>query len=153
MTSPEGCVALRPREANRNPQIIGIEIARSALASAPFEPHVNTPDAPLLMAPGETIRIRPVFGLEDMQSYQRLESTLDDSTLVVSEKREELVVSWVSTFGRFENDRTNRLETKSIDNVFEAPNAGEGPQTGNIWMVVRDQRGGTGWRHISVRVM
>ena len=68
--------------------------------------------------------------------------------------REEIIVSWFATAGTLESIRTATQLTKTLDNVYTAPALTDGPlpPAVSIWMVARDQRGGTSWRHQEVRI-
>jgi len=147
--APAGCLPLAPRTPNRNPAIAAVEVARSALAGAPFEPLAG----PLALAPGQTVRLRPVLAPDTAERYQVLESSLQDNTLMVVERTEEPIVSWFATAGEFGDEQTAPQLSKTLDNTFTAPAAP--PPTGgraSIYIVVRDQRGGTGWSKVEVTV-
>jgi hypothetical protein len=144
--APPGCLAVRPRAPNQNPAIAGFEAARGERADTPF----TTVDGPLLMAPGEKLRVRPVLAAGAEEAFQVIESSLQSNELVVSERTEELVTSWFSTAGEFAQAQTARQLTKTLDSTFTAPAA---PPAGGrfvIHVVVRDQRGGVGWSRIDV---
>lgn len=143
---PDRCLPLAPRTANRNPEITAMEIARGVLADSAFEPVRG----PLAVAPGESIRVRPILPEGTAERYQAIESTLEGSRLVVAEKIEEPVVSWFTAAGRFDDELTAPQITKTLDTVYTAPKDAEpGAQTA-IWAVVRDGRGGVGWSRIDI---
>lgn len=142
-----GCVPLGPRTANHNPEIAALEIARSQHVDAPFTPHS---DGPLTLAPGEVIRLRPVLGPGAAERYQAVESTLQTSDLVVSDRTEEAVVSWFATAGKFGAAHTTPLLTKTLDNTFTAPTTPPAHGRISVFLVVRDQRGGVGWTSLDV---
>jgi hypothetical protein len=143
-----GCLPLRPRTANRNPEIVGFEIARGD--DVTFVPGVS----PLLLTSKEKVRLRPLLGAEAEEPYQTIESTLQGNQLVVVDHREELVVSWFTTAGTFEDEQTALQLNRSLDNSFTAPEVipgGAGKVT-VLFLVVRDQRGGVGWARIDAQV-
>jgi hypothetical protein len=77
---------------------------------------------------------------------------LDAQTHAVVQAREQMRVSWFATGGAFDDDRTGRAATDATpytDNGWTAPAA-----TGdvNLWVVLRDDRGGVGWQSFVVRV-
>jgi hypothetical protein len=77
---------------------------------------------------------------------------LDPVTHEVISAREQMRVSWFASGGAFDNDRTGRDATDSTPNTsngWVAP-AAAGPV--NIWVVLRDDRGGVGWRSYAVTV-
>jgi hypothetical protein len=68
----------------------------------------------------------------------------DARALVV--RREEMRVSWFSSAGLFDRDRTGRGEedvARSSENDWTAPDA---PGSVRLWVVLRDSRGGVAWR-------
>ncbi len=148
-----GCVPLLPRTANRNPVITGVEIARSDRPDAPFAPLATDPQSVLTLGPGEVVRLRPVLGPGAEERFQIVESTLHQSDLVVVERKEEVVISWFSTAGKFGAPRTTPQLTKTLDNTFTAPAAA--PEAGrlSVFVVARDQRGGVDWTTVEVEVV
>lgn len=144
------CLPLRARTANKNPAIDGVGIARGKLAGLPFEPLTDV----LVMKPGETVRINPVLSPEAYETYQSVQSALQDSRLVVEEQKERPTVSWFTTAGEFGSTITAAETTKTLDNTYTAAELGPGagPMEASVWMVVRDLRGGVGWRHLRVLV-
>jgi hypothetical protein len=146
-----GCLPLAPRTANRNPEIAGVEVARSRLADALFAPL----EGPLVLGPHETVRLRPVVGADAAERYQAIEATFQGDQLVVVDHQEELVVSWFATAGTFADAQTTPQRTKTLDNAFTTPDAPPAATGGklSVFMVVRDQRGGTGWARVEVLMM
>jgi hypothetical protein len=70
---------------------------------------------------------------------------LDPQTHAVAQAREQIRVSWFATAGVFDDDRTGREPTDPTtytDNGWTAPAT---PGRVNVWLVVRDDRGGVGW--------
>lgn len=146
-----GCLPLRPRVPNRNPAIAGLAVARGKAADLPFEPVTE----PLIVRVGETVRLRPTLSAEAFESYQQVQSALQDSSLRVEEQKERPVISWFSTTGSFANDLTAFEATKTFDNTFTAPEllpAAPGGEA-SLWLVARDLRGGVGWRHVKVKIV
>jgi hypothetical protein len=147
---PPDCLPLGPRTANRNPEIAGVEVARGGLADAPFEPLAE----PLVLGPHQTVRLRPVVNADAAERYQAIEASFQGERLGVVERQEELVVSWFATAGTFGEAQTAPQRTKTLDNAFTTPDAP--PATGGklaVFLVVRDQRGGTGWAQVQVLVV
>jgi hypothetical protein len=69
----------------------------------------------------------------------------DLSTQTIVDRREAIAVAWFATGGAFDYDRTGRVSTDlatTSDNGWQAP-----LQAGlvHLWVIVRDDRGGTGW--------
>jgi hypothetical protein len=74
----------------------------------------------------------------------------DSHTLV--DRREAIRISWFATAGTFDVDRTDRAAddmTPSSTNTWTAPN-GRGDV--RLWVVLRDDRGGSGWQSYRVTV-
>jgi hypothetical protein len=71
----------------------------------------------------------------------------------LSDRRESIRVSWFATAGRFEHERTGRAESDAdlttTDNPWTAPD--EAAEV-SLWAVIRDDRGGVGWRSYRLRV-
>jgi hypothetical protein len=144
-----GCLPLAPRTANHNPEIASVEVARSKLADAAFAP---LPQGPLIVAPGEVIRLRPVLAPGAEERYQMVESTLQGNNLVVVDHTEETVASWFATGGEFGAEQTTAQRTRTLDNSFTAPTIPPPDGRISLYLVVRDQRGGVGWTSLEVVV-
>jgi hypothetical protein len=144
-----GCLPLAPRTANHNPEIAGLEVARSKLADAPFAP---LPAGPLTVAPGEVIRLRPVLAPGAEERYQTVESTLQGNDLVVVDHTEEAVISWFATAGKFGAEQTTAQLTRTLDNSFTVPATPPPDGRISVYLVVRDQRGGVGWSTLELAV-
>jgi hypothetical protein len=77
---------------------------------------------------------------------------LDPATGTLVDRREAIAVAWFATAGAFDFDRTGRSNDDvalTSDNTWHAP-----PQPGpvTLWIVVRDDRGGVGWKEYAVDV-
>jgi hypothetical protein len=73
-------------------------------------------------------------------------ASYDVATQSVAARREAIRLSWFTTAGTFDEDHTGRAatdEATTSDNAWTAP-AVAGPA--HVWVVVRDDRGGVGWR-------
>jgi hypothetical protein len=71
---------------------------------------------------------------------------LDPQSHTVTRAREQMRVSWFSTGGTFDDDRTGRDAT---DPTLYTDNGWTAPATAGqvyVWVVLRDDRGGVGWR-------
>jgi len=98
-----------------------------------------------------SLRETPESCAADCQSPQRCtgaESYValnDDKHLV--ERRESIFVSWYATHGTFENRRTGVAEADpdvaGSENTWIAPAT---PAQVYLWLVIRDDRGGVGWK-------
>jgi hypothetical protein len=71
---------------------------------------------------------------------------LNPASRTIETRRESIRVSWFATAGAFASARTGRTELEAAtpfsDNLWTAPAAG---QKVFLWVVVRDDRGGTAW--------
>lgn len=69
------------------------------------------------------------------------------------ERRESMRVSWFATAGTFEHDRSGRSDDEatinSSDNRWTAPSSGS---TVRFWVVLRDDRGGVGFKSFYARI-
>lgn len=78
--------------------------------------------------------------------------SFDPGTRTIVQRSEAMVVSFFATGGTFASDRTGQPEgasTPSTENVWTAP-SGAGEVV--IWAVIRDDRGGVGWKRYRVKV-
>jgi hypothetical protein len=77
---------------------------------------------------------------------------LDPASGALVDMREAMAVAWYATGGAFDFDRAGRsgddLATTS-DNTWRAPDA---PGTVSLWVVLRDERGGVGWKQYALDV-
>ena len=146
-----GCLPLRPRTPNGNPQIIDVAVARGATAGLPFVALEGT----LVVHANEVLRISPTLSQAAFEPYQQVESSLQSDQIQIRELREQPVVSWFATDGALGSDRTAAVLSKTFDNTFTAPALPPAATGGfvSLWMVVRDLRGGTGWRQILIQVL
>ncbi len=143
-----GCLAFTPRLANRNPVITGLRLARGRDALTPFSPLQE----PVTVAPGEVVRIDPVLSSDSLEPYQELDATLKGHDVFAVQRIEEPVVSWFVTAGDLADPVTTASTTKTLDNRYTAPDVVPASGQISLWIVVRDQRGGTDWRQLSMRV-
>lgn len=71
-------------------------------------------------------------------------------TRAVLTRRETITVSWFADAGVFADEQTGGSESAvDASNVWTAPPA---PGVARLWIVLRDDRGGTGWREYLVQV-
>ncbi|MGA2450125.1 MAG: hypothetical protein ABTD50_15705 [Polyangiaceae bacterium] len=88
---------------------------------------------------------QPCTGAEE---YLNLD--LASATLVIH--REGMQVAWYATAGTFDDDSTGRDQsdlTTSSDNVWHAPSQ---PGPVHLWVVLQDDRGGSGWESYTISV-
>jgi hypothetical protein len=138
--------------ANTNPDIESVGVVEGGSATPlPLEGDGNPPR---VVAPGARITLRaswpvctaaPCTGAETYVAFEVAAQALVD-------RPETLRVSWFSTDGSFDNDRTGREpgdSTPFVDNVWVAP---DHPGTVHLWAVLRDDRGGVGWKGFAIDV-
>ncbi len=93
-------------------------------------------------APGEPANCGISHGCTGSEPYV----DLDPVTHTIVARREGIRVSWFSTAGDFEHDRTGSSEAEAdvttSDNTWTAP-GDKGPVP--LWVVLRDDRGGSSW--------
>jgi hypothetical protein len=76
----------------------------------------------------------------------------DPTVLELHTQREAISVSWYATAGSFASARTGRADndaTTHSDNAWIAPETAEDV---TVWIVLRDDRGGVGWRTMTLQV-
>lgn len=79
-------------------------------------------------------------------------ASFDPAALEVTVAREAIGVAWYGTGGKFDTARTGRDAddtTRTSDNVWTAP---DDAGVYSLWIVVRDDRGGTSWRALTAEV-
>ena len=98
---------------------------------------------------GQRVGLVASWGTGDAESYV----AFDVATQSVVDRRESMRVSWFSTGGTFDVDRTGRTETETLatsGNGWLSPERA-GPAT--IWIVLRDSRGGVDFATYAVTVV
>lgn len=127
--------------ANTNPEIATVERVRAGA--------VETVGAELRVGAREEVRVRvswpacaaaPCGGAEPYVSY-------DSAGRGLVDRREALVVSWLTSAGTWLSPRTGRSENDpvtSTESTFVAPASG----TGTLFFVLRDARGGVAYRTV-----
>lgn len=147
-----GCLPLRPRTPNQNPAINAVAVARGSTAGLPFVP---VEEAVLVVKAKQKVRLLPSLSAAAFEAFQNIEAALQDNRLEIIEAKEQPVVSWFATAGELASDRTAAALTKTFDNLFTAPEVPPAATGGlvSVWMVVRDLRGGTGWRELRIQVV
>jgi hypothetical protein len=80
---------------------------------------------------------------------------LDPTSGALVDRRESMAVAWFATGGAFDFDRTGRssedddVGATTSDNAWQAPDK---PDTVTMWVVLRDARGGVGWKQFTLDV-
>ncbi|MEO0460114.1 MAG: hypothetical protein AAF219_04660 [Myxococcota bacterium] len=147
------CVALSARSPNRNPRLETVEVAFSELATADFVSVSSLAPArfgPIPIDAGQSIRVRPVFSADSIESYQLLRADNETQRVRVVEAKEELSVQWFITAGEVDDEVTSRSETLTLDTVYTAPDVLPDGGAITIWFVASDQRGGVVWGQLEL---
>lgn len=149
----EGTVEYNERyRPNQNPSLEGFELVRSDGSAEPLDG-----DEPPSLAPAERVGLRARFGacpVETPESCGGAERYVfyDRDSRRVVERVESLVVTWFSTDGVLDEERTEPASAEAPEaatNGFVAP-ARSSEVT--LWAVVRDDRGGVTFRSGRVRI-
>jgi hypothetical protein len=109
---------------------------------------------PRTIAPGAAVRLRPIFPDTMREPYQVIKTDLQTRSIHLEEAVEELSIAWFVTAGKVQDELTWPKFTKTLDTVYTAP-AAPPPDTDGwvtLWLIVRDERGGVGWRHVDLHV-
>jgi hypothetical protein len=149
---------MRRYHANQNPMLSMIEIERADGTRVSIDPampvpialranervtlHASWPDC------GTSVDALSMNGCTGAEPYLLYDSV----SLSLIEAREAMRLSWYATGGALDVDRTgvtNADTSTTWSNVWTAPAAGPA----SLWIVVRDDRGGTGWSRIDVVVV
>jgi hypothetical protein len=78
--------------------------------------------------------------------------SLDLNTHNLVTQREGIEAAWFATGGSFENDRTGRGPTDRTNSTTNTWHAPVGTKIVHLWVVLRDDRGGTGWAEYALDV-
>lgn len=138
---PVAC-AVQELQANANPDLSGLTL------------HVDEADAgfPLggltFVQPGATLILRPVLGEGSVQDYLYIDT--DD---VTSCRREHPYFAWLTNGGSMEGDYSfvadegdlDEVEGRPKTNLLHLPEAEQFGERIDLWVVVRDRRGGMTW--------
>lgn len=140
-----GCL-LAPRSANQNPAFRGLQWSPSGAAAGPFTDISGV--IPIKI--NQEVRLRPLFAADAAEPYQIVATDLQARRWQVENHVEALSVGWFATAGKLRNNVTWPKFTGSLDNTFTAPDAPVDALA--LWLVARDQRGGTAWEHVVFHV-
>jgi hypothetical protein len=137
---------------NVNPELGDVVVTRNGVD----EPVAD--GAEITAAPGEVLRVRaswpactgdaPCGGAETYPAF-------DAASRTIVTRREAMRVSWLATRGHFADVRSGRDESdqaNDVETTWTAPASGGGATPAALWIVLRDARGGTGLRSLSVRI-
>jgi hypothetical protein len=144
--------------ANTNPSLSLLTIERADGTRVSIDP---TMPMPVTVAASERVTLHaawidcgadvdalPTSGCPGAEPYLVYDSVM----LALIEAREAIRLSWYATAGELDVDRTGVIATDtttSSSNVWTAPST---VGAASLWVVVRDDRGGTGWSRIDVTI-
>ena len=123
---------------NLNPRLAGVNLIDDAAGTTV----VLMPAVVSHVGQGRTVTLEASWSDDSPESYP----VYDVQTKTLIAHREAMVVSWYATEGAFEHDSTGRSgdETELVtDNHWTAPPAGPDRHVVHLWVVLRDDRGGT----------
>jgi hypothetical protein len=146
-----------PRPANQNPDFIGLQIVPEGEAF----PEGLLEDEPLDLAPrgarlsvaaGATLSVNPVFAAGVRERYQVMKFLVEESTLEIENRLEDLVVTWYSTRGDLADPQRDLLFERHLGQTWTFPDPAvvEPGDEDTLVGVVRDQRGGTSFTTLTV---
>ena len=121
---------------NKAPTLLALEARSAAGVVLPFD----------AIPRGTAVTLRASWRPEDAEMYAVYD--IREQTIVT--RRESLRVSWFSTAGTFDRDRTGRGAEESetwTDNRWEAP---EDAGNAHLWVVLRDARGALVFQDVAV---
>jgi hypothetical protein len=103
------------------------------------------PDETVVSCPSDCTKPSGCTGSERYAGFDLAAQSIVD-------RREAIAVAWFATGGAFDEDRTGRVSsdvTTTSDNGWRAPAQ---PGTVHLWVILRDDRGGTGWAEYALAV-
>jgi hypothetical protein len=143
-------------KANTNPVLSGLGVVQGSGSVTSIQPDDGTSPGVSVTA-GQRIVLQaswPVCPRAAMQGCGA-ESYLyyDPATQMLTTQREALTVSWYATSGSYDGDTSTIAsddDATAVQNGFTAPDTG-GPVL--LWLVLRDDRGGSVWQRFRLDVM
>jgi len=133
---------------NENPTIARVTLDPNGTPVALFTPGETAMPPAAVVAPGAPVTLEVAWPESTPESYPVFSLV----TQTLETHRESLSVSWFTTDGAFEHDRTGRGETElglTTDNVWTAPAT---PGVVHLWVLLRDVRGGVDFAETAVVV-
>jgi hypothetical protein len=132
--------------ANRNPELGAISVFEVGTGA---EPAPWGQDAPVQLALGHRYEIRVAVDETSAEQIVPAPTVSDPSP---KERHENLFISWFTSSGVPENDRTSYVEggwslAQFGTNTWQLPKPGdESHETASMFLVLRDERGGVSWQ-------
>jgi hypothetical protein len=112
----------------------------------PSVPTVSLAGGATEIAAGAQVRVTASWLAQDAEPYV----VYDLTTSMLDARTEVLTVSWFSTLGELEQDMTLAAPgDTSATQTWTAPSA---VGAAHLWVVLRDDRGGSSWQHLLVNV-
>ena len=154
-----GCLLIKDKVPNTNPVFTGVSWANSERVQAGFSPMSVDLSAAIAgeiqVKAGTGVRIRPAFSDDSFEDYQDLSIDFQTLGVQVKELTENISVSWFCNEGEMRESMTTPLYTKTFDTIYYAPDKVPTENNGRstIWMVARDQRGGTAWMTVEIQIV
>ena len=128
---------------NLNPHLAGVSLTDDANPAGVQ----LLPDSATHVGQGQTVTFEASWTADSAESYP----AFDVQTKTLPTHREALVVAWYATGGSFEHDSTGRGEDETELSTTNQWTAGS-PGLVHLWMVLRDNRGGTDFAAYDIEV-
>lgn len=123
---------------NRNPRIFSVQA------------YVDGQNEPLDVLPAsQDVQIEITWESTEAETFV----VFDPATQKLKWQRESLRVFWYATGGVFEHDVTGRDENDAALGASNTWHAPDKPAEVHLWIVLRDNRGGTDFRHLPLSVI
>lgn len=119
---------------------------------------LDAEEGPLRFQPGAVLELRITWAKCDDEPAQEQATgctgaepyvVFDPEARALVERTETIIASWFATAGDFENHRTKQHSSTASRNRWSAP---QEPGLVEHWVVLRDGRGGVGWRRVVVEI-
>jgi hypothetical protein len=133
---------------NANPEVDALTADGAAVALEGATPTSIAAGAHVTLHASWAVCADPTKDCTGAETYP----LFDLASRLLIDRREAMRLSWYATGGAFDDDHSGRdsSETDSFsENGFTAPSQ---PGTVIVWVVLRDERGGAGWKGFVVEV-
>ena len=144
---------------NRNPTLTDLLLVTGGGPDGGVESDTPLVDGtPLVVHAGEAIVLRPIFSADSVESYPIYDG--DPRTTTPRPAKETLSVAWFATAGTLLPATSSGVDAPVADEVFHLDQQRNGPTIHvppvgtviDLWVVARDERGGTDWLHRTLQL-
>jgi hypothetical protein len=145
---------------NQNPILTSLSRVTDDGGATSLAPNAAGAAPALIVAPGERVSLSaewPTCPTGEATACSGAETYLyiDPTSREITTQRESMVAAWYATGGTFDADSVGRaaddLGTTAV-NGWTAPNSSGAVQAVELWVVLRDARGGIGWGSYSFAI-